>query len=352
MNVAIGLSGGVDSSVAALLLKEAGYNVIGITMRLWKAGKYRGGDKKACFGAGEADNIETAAKFAEKIGIDYRVFDCSEEYDKTIVSYFRDTYLSGRTPNPCVYCNAIMKFGLLPRLAQEGGLKFDAFATGHYAQVKEEGSRYSLLRAKDTSKDQSYFLYRLTQEQLKRHIFPLGGLTKAEVRQIARDRGLIAADRPDSQDFYSGETSELIGSPDKIGDIVDISGKKVGEHSGFWKYTVGQRKGLGIGGAAEPYYVVELDGANNKVIVGHASDVIKRELSVDDMNWVSIAPTSEPIACTVKVRSTSEPKKGAMLIGSRCVFPDGIAGVAPGQSAVFYDEKAERVLAGGIIVKQ
>jgi tRNA-specific 2-thiouridylase len=351
MNIAIGLSGGVDSSVAALLLKEAGYNVTGITMRLWKEGKYRGGDKKACYGAGEADNIETASRFAEKLGIDYRVFDCSQEYDKTIVSYFRDTYLSGLTPNPCVYCNAIMKFGLLPRLAREGGLEFDAFATGHYAQIKKEGERYALLRAKDLSKDQSYFLYRLTQEQLKRHIFPLGGLTKLEVRKIAQERGLISADRPDSQDFYSGEMSELIGSSDRVGDIVDINGKKVGTHTGFWKYTIGQRKGLGIGGAKEPYYVVELDGVNNKVIVGHAADAVKRELAVTDMNWVSIAPTQEPIPCTVKVRSTSEPKKGATLIGNRCIFPDGIAGVAPGQSAVFYDENAQKVLCGGIITK-
>jgi tRNA-specific 2-thiouridylase len=244
-----------------------------------------------------------------------------------------------------------MKFGLLPRLAQEGGLKFDAFATGHYAQVKEEAGRYALLRAHDISKDQSYFLYRLTQEQLKRHIFPLGGLTKLEVRKIAQERGLISADRPDSQDFYSGEMSELIGSSDRVGDIVDINGKKVGTHTGFWKYTIGQRKGLGIGGAKEPYYVVELDGENNKVIVGHAADAVKTELRVTDMNWVSIDPTQDAIPCTVKVRSTSEPKKGATLIGNRCIFPDGIAGIAPGQSAVFYDENAQKVLCGGIITK-
>lgn len=352
MNIAIGLSGGVDSSVAALLLKEQGHKVTGITMRLWKAGKYQGGEKKACYGAGEADNIETAAAFAKKIGIGYRVFDCSEEYDKTIVSYFRDTYLSGRTPNPCVYCNAIMKFGLLPCLAREGGLEFDAFATGHYARIVEENGRYALYRAKDRSKDQSYFLYRLSQEQLSRHIFPLGDLTKAEVRRIAKDANLIAADRPDSQDFYSGEMSELIGSPDRPGDIVDVAGKKVGSHTGFWKYTIGQRKGLGIGGAAKPYYVVELDGENNRVIVGFSDDVVKRELRVTDVNWVSLAPTDEETPCSVKVRSTSDPRKGAVLTGNRCVFPDGIAGVAPGQSAVFYDEAAEKILCGGIISKE
>lgn len=347
MTIAVGLSGGVDSSVSALMLKNQGHNVVGITMKLWR-GQYRGGDKEACFGAHEAEHIAAAEGFAKSIGIEYRVFDCSEEYDKTIISYFRDTYLSGRTPNPCVYCNAIMKFGLLPRLAIEGGLKFDKFATGHYARVVEEDGRFKLLRAVDEAKDQSYFLYRLSQEQLKRHIFPLGDLTKIEARNIAREYNLIAADRPDSQDFYSGDTAELIGEGERIGDIINLDGKKVGSHTGYWKYTIGQRKGLGIGGAGEPYYVVDIDAANNRVIVGRINDAVKPSLKLTDINWVSIAPTDDEIPCRVKVRSASR-LVDAVYRKGECFFEKGVFGVAPGQSAVVYSATSEELLLGGII---
>lgn len=348
MTIAVGLSGGVDSCVSALLLKKAGHEVVGITMKLWRGG-YKGGDKEACFGAHESEHIEAARAFADSIGIDYRVYDCSEEYDKTIISYFRDTYLSGCTPNPCVYCNAIMKFGLLPRLAAESGLKFDRFATGHYARVVEEGGRYRLLRAVDEAKDQSYFLYRLSQEQLKRHIFPLGALTKAESRAIARDNALVAAERPDSQDFYSGDTAELIGAEEKPGDIIDLDGKTVGRHTGFWKYTIGQRKGLGIGGAGEPYYVVDLDAAANRVIVGRQGDAVKTSLKIRDINWVSIAPTTDEFACRVKVRSASR-LVDAVYRDGECVFENGVFGVAPGQSAVVYAADSDELLLGGVII--
>ena len=347
MKVAVGLSGGVDSSVAALLLKEQGHEVVGVTMKLWR-GQYKGGSRDACFGAGEADDIAAAGAFARQAGIDYRVFDCSEQYDSTIIRYFRETYLSGLTPNPCVFCNATMKFGLLPRLAAEAGLSFDAFATGHYARVERRGGRWAILRAADVAKDQSYFLYRLGQDQLARQVFPLGELTKREVREIARSRGLAAADKPDSQDFYSGDANELIGEPDRPGDIVDSSGRVLGRHSGFWHYTIGQRKGLGIGGAGEPYYVIDLNACRNQVVVGRADEAVSTSLEISDVNWVSIGPTDEPVPCRVKVRSAGR-LVPATLTAGKAVFPSGIAGVAPGQSAVFYGADTEELLCGGVI---
>ena len=348
MKVAVGLSGGVDSSVAALLLKEQGHDVVGVTMKLWR-GQYRGGSRDACFGAGESEDIAAAADFSRRIGIDYKVFDCSDQYDRTIVRYFRETYLSGRTPNPCVFCNAEMKFGLLPRLASESGLAFDAFATGHYARVERRGGRWAIMRAVDLAKDQSYFLYRLSQDQLARQIFPLGGMTKGEVREIARARGLAAADKPDSQDFYSGDTDELIGEKARPGDIVDTQGRVLGRHTGFWHYTIGQRKGLGIGGAGEPYYVIELNACRNQVVVGRADEAVRTSLEVGDMNWVAIGPTEEPINCRVKVRSAGR-LVPATLISGKAEFPSGIAGVAPGQSAVFYASDSEDLLCGGVIL--
>ena len=273
---------------------------------------------------------------------------CSEQYDSTIVRYFRETYLSGRTPNPCVFCNAAMKFGLLPRLAADAGLSFDAFATGHYARVERRGGRWALLRAADLAKDQSYFLYRLSQAQLARQVFPLGGMSKREVREIARSRGLAAAEKPDSQDFYSGDVNELIGEPDRPGDIVDTEGRVLARHSGFWHYTVGQRKGLGIGGGGEPYYVVDINACRNQVVVGRADEAVRTSLEVDRMNWVSIAPTDGPVRCRVKVRSAGK-LVPAILTAGRAEFPSGIAGVAPGQSAVFYAEDSEDLLCGGVI---
>ena len=247
MKIAVGLSGGVDSSVVALMLKEAGHDVVGITMRLWREGRYRGGDRAACFGPNEEKSIAQAAEFADSIGIEHRVFDCFEDYDREIIRYFREASLQGLTPNPCVICNAEIKFGLLPSVARRSGLDFDRFATGHYARiVRCENGRYAVSRAVDGKKDQSYFLYRLSQKQLAGTLFPLGGMTKAEVRALAAGKGLSAADRLDSQDFYSGDKNELIGEADREGDIVDLSGKVLGRHSGFWRYTVGQRKGIGM----------------------------------------------------------------------------------------------------------
>lgn len=351
MKIAVGLSGGVDSSVAALLLKEAGHEVVGITMRLWREGVYKGGDRDACFGAHEIEDIERARATAKKLGIGYETFDCFDAYKASVIDYFRETYLAGKTPNPCVMCNPILKFGLLPRLAREAGLSFDAFATGHYARIERLGSRYAVRRAADETKDQSYFLYRLSQEQLARTIFPLGGMTKAETRRIAKEHGLITAERPDSMDFYSGDKNELIGEPDRPGKIVDIHGRVLGTHNGFWHYTVGQRKGLGIGGGT-PYYVVDLNACRNEVIVGFQEDAVKTSLEVADLVYGALDPAANngtPIPCFIKVRSAGQPKGPATLCGRTAAFPNGISGIAPGQSAVFYSENGT-ILAGGTIL--
>ena len=353
MRVAVGLSGGVDSAVSALMLKEAGHEVVGVTMRLWRPGRYRGGAEGSCFGPGEEKGIASAAALAEASGIPHRVGDLNGDSEREVVAYFRETYLAGRTPNPCVRCNAFVKFGLLPRVAAAAGLAFDKFATGHYARVLCRDGRQTLLRGVDLAKDQSYFLYRLSQEQLARTLFPLGASTKADVRRFARERGLVVADRPDSQDFCTGGTDDLIGEPDRPGDIVDLSGRVLGRHRGFWHYTIGQRKGLGIGGAGEPYYVVELQAALNRVVVGRADDAVSTALDVSEMNYVSLAPPpagAPPIPCRVKVRSAGK-LVPAFLEGTRCTFPAGIAGVAPGQSAVFYAAEGEDVLCGGEIAR-
>ena len=357
MKVAVGLSGGVDSSVSAVLLQERGYEVVGITMRLWD-GRYKGGARDACFGAGEKEDIETATALAAQIGIPYRVFDCAEAYDAEIVRHFRETYLAGRTPNPCVRCNAIMKFGFLPDLARRSGLEFDKFATGHYARIwRGETGRLAVRRALDETKDQSYFLYRLSQEQLARHIFPLGELRKEEVRAKALALGLKSAMKPDSQDFYSGDVAELIGAEDREGEIVDCSGRVLGRHNGFWHFTIGQRKGLGIGGAGEPYYVVALDACRNRVVVGRADEVPVHEFSISDIVFGAVSreefETAGSMDCAVKIRSTGAPRGGAIVEpavegSARCRFPAGLAGVAPGQSAVFYGADGQIIL-GGVI---
>jgi tRNA-specific 2-thiouridylase len=346
MKVAVGLSGGVDSSVAALLLKRAGHEVTGVTMKLWR-GTFRGGARDACFGPGEADDIERAAEFARSIGVDYSVLDCSEAYEREIVDAFREISLRGETPNPCVLCNASLKFGLLPRLARAQGVEFDCFATGHYARIVRTGGRFAVRRAADEKKDQSYFLYRLSQEQLAHTLFPLGEHTKEEVRAFARAHGLGMADKPDSQDFYSGDRNELLGVADREGEVVDLAGRVLGRHRGYWHYTIGQRKGLGIA-APEPLYVVRVDACHNRVVLGGKDALCVRSFRVDEMNWMAQAETDAPLACGVKIRSTGAPRGPTTFQGGVCTVPDGIAGVAPGQSAVFYGADGE-ILCGGVI---
>lgn len=343
MRIAVGLSGGVDSSVAASLLMERGHEVVGVTMKLW-SGRYRGGeDSGACFGPAEAEHIERAYEVAAQLGIPYRVVDCSEEFERSIIGYFRSEYLAGRTPNPCVRCNAVMKFGLLPEAAKREGLEFDAFATGHYARVvRDEDGCCHLMQGLDKAKDQSYFLYRLSQSQLSRHFFPVGEYTKEEVRQLAARFGLLSKDRPDSQDFYSGDYSELLQVEDRPGNIVDESGKILGKHRGFWHYTVGQRKGIGIA-AKQALYVLELNACRNEVVVGYVDSVRRRRIEITDCNWINGEPEGR---CEVRIRSNAR-LASATISGSVITFDEEVLAAARGQSAVVYRDG--EVLGGGII---
>ncbi|MBQ9344126.1 MAG: tRNA 2-thiouridine(34) synthase MnmA [Kiritimatiellae bacterium] len=359
--VLVGLSGGVDSSVAALLLLEQGYEVVGVSMKLWNdalplphaqgktAAAVPRGD--ACFGPGEAADLEAAAALCSRLGIPYRQFDCSREYGRFILENFRSEYLAGRTPNPCVRCNAIVKFGFLPEAARAAGIPFDFFATGHYARVEPgPDGRMQLLRAADRGKDQSYFLYRLSQAQLLRQLFPLGNLRKTEVREKARAAGLAAADRPDSQDFYAGDRADLIGEPGRQGEFVDAAGQVLGHHDGYWQFTIGQRRGIGIA-RPEPYYVVAIDAARNRVVLGTEREAWVPSFVVRDLVWTSVE--APPAEAALKIRSGGEPVPGARLEplpdGTLRVTPPapGLRGVAPGQSAVFYD--GDLLLGGGII---
>ena len=329
MKVAVGISGGVDSAVAALLLKEQGHEVIGVTMTLGRAD--------------EARSLAEAEAAAKRLGIPLKVFDFSHEWNSCVLDYIRTTYLGGQTPNPCVRCNETVKFGLLPRAAFEMGC--ERFATGHYARIsygscphekpcQRQSARtrtVRLSRGVDRTKDQSYFLYRVRPEILERTVFPLGEMTKDEVRAKARAFGLEVAAKGDSQDFCGGDPMRIVNEPDREGEVVTVAGKVIGRHRGYWNYTVGMRKGLGIGGGT-PYYVVALDAAKNRVIVGFRDDAVRYDLELADT--VGIIDKSLP----VKVRSAGEPK----------CLKDGIAGIAPGQSAVFYDGDA--VVGGGIIV--
>ena len=323
MKVAVGLSGGVDSSVAALLLKEAGHDVTGVTMTLGRDGEDRA--------------VAEAREAASRLGIRLEVFDFAAEWRRDVLDYIRRTFLAGRTPNPCVRCNETVKFALLPRAAFALGC--GRFATGHYARL-ENGH---LLRAVDRAKDQSYFLYRVAPEILERTLFPLGALTKAEVRERARAFGLEAADRGDSQDFCGGDVMEVVGESDRPGDVVTADGRVIGRHRGFWHYTVGMRKGLGIGGGT-PYYVTGLDAVRNRVVVGFRETAAVTSFALEDV--VGDIPVGREL--TVKVRSAGEPRGPVSFDGRRVNCPAGMTGVAPGQSAVLYDGDA--ILGGGVIL--
>jgi tRNA-uridine 2-sulfurtransferase len=360
--VAVGLSGGVDSAVAAALLLEQGYEVLGITMKIWSGSiSVPEGAKQACFGPDEAQDVAACEKLCSSLGIRYHALDLTKEYEECVLEYFRREYIGGRTPNPCVICNSELKFGFLVERAQALGLDFELFATGHYARISKDALGNPRLRtALNAAKDQSYFLYRLGPEILSRVLFPLGELTKAEVRDIARRLGLDAAEKPESQDFIAGgDYSPLFAdSPPEAGEIVDTEGRVLGRHRGLPYYTIGQRRGLGIGasstleGEAEALYVIALDPGKNRVIVGPnlglfadgllASDFRLYALDSDPpirRGFAKIRQNHRSVAC-----SFSPGEAGACTLR----FEESQRAIAPGQSVVIYDEEGF-VLGGGII---
>ena len=353
--VIIGLSGGVDSSVAAYLLKEEGYEVTGVPMSIWdgKPGIGSSG-KHACYGPDENEEIEEARELAAILDIPYHVFDCSQRYKALVLDYFKEEYLRGRTPNPCVKCNQLIKFGMLPDMARLNGLEFDYFATGHYARVNwsELHQRYVLRKGMDPKKDQTYFIYRLSQDQLSTILFPIGNLTKQEVREIASRINIPLSEKEESQDFYSGDYKELLEVEDNPGNIVNNRGLVLGKHNGIWNYTIGQRKGLGVA-FSEPLYVIELDPGKNEVIVGTRNEIMGSSCIVNDLNWIAFEDLKEPIEVKTKIRSAQQ-ETDAIIEPSdhgavKVTFHVPNDGITPGQSAVFYQD--DIVIGGGVINK-
>jgi tRNA-specific 2-thiouridylase len=338
--IVVAMSGGVDSSVAAALLKKAGFDVVGIMMKFWKEGA--DGKNRCC----SIESEKLARLVAKKIGIPFYVINAEKEFKKEVVDYFLAEYKRGNTPNPCVVCNKEIKFGLLIKKALSLGA--DYLATGHYAQFKDG----KLLKGKDKDKDQSYFLWQLNQKQLERVSFPVGNYTKSEVRALAKKFKLPTAETPESQEvcFIQNKTSDFLKKYLKIkqGKIIDITGKILGKHKGLWFYTIGQRKALEI--PQGPYYVVSKDFKRNILIVSKdEKDLLSKKLTAKNINFIS--PQKLPITAEIKVRYKSKLAKAKIFsIGKNkleILFQKPQRAITPGQSVVFY--KGEQLLGGGVI---
>ncbi|MBN9788973.1 tRNA 2-thiouridine(34) synthase MnmA [Pseudonocardia sp. TMWB2A] len=347
--VVVAMSGGVDSSVVAALAARTGAETIGVTLQLYDHGAATGKTGSCCAG----QDIRDARAVADKLGIAHYVFDHESQFRESVIENFADQYMAGRTPIPCVRCNMGVKFTDLFRLARELGA--DCLATGHYVRRVEGPAGAELHRAADPARDQSYFLFATTQEQLDYLRFPLGGLPKPEVRKIAEELGLAVAMKPDSQDIcfvpdgdYAKIVRKIRPDADDVGDIVDLEGNMLGQHKGLIHYTVGQRRGIDIGGQPEPLYVVRLDAASKQVVVGPRRALAVNAARLEEMNWIG-ADYDGPML--VKVRSLAK-LVPARKVGDRVLFDTPEYGVAPGQAAVFYapdDGQGERMLGGGWI---
>lgn len=343
----VGMSGGVDSSAAAALLIEQGFDVSGVTLNLY--------DGEKC---GSSKDIEDAAAVCQKLGIDHFVFDFKDKFKISVIDKFISEYQIGNTPNPCTLCNKHIKFGAMLDTALENG--FDKIATGHYAEVKKQGDRFVIVKPRDKAKDQSYVLYSLTQHQLSHTLMPLGAFTKAEVRELAEQKGLITAHKSDSQDIcfvpdgdYTDFISKYLNVTFPEGDYVDINGKVIGKHKGMIRYTIGQRKGLGMG-FGRPIFVLDKSPAENKVILGDEDGLFKTRVLVKDVNFMAMDSLLSPINCMGKLRyrHNEQPCRIIPLDETTLLaeFDEPQRAPTPGQAAVFYD--GDTVICGGTIEKE
>jgi len=352
--VLVALSGGVDSSVAAALLVEQGYQVAGTMLRLWaEPGPDDSPTNRCC----TDEAVQRARQVADQLDIPFSLIDAESNFKAQVVDYFVAEYSAGRTPNPCIPCNRAIRFGFLLDRALAGGAQF--MATGHYARVRQAKGRYQLLRGRDSKKDQSYFLHVLSQKQLARVLFPLGDLTKDKVREIARRRGLSMAEQPESQDicfladgdyrrFLAQQTPHLF----RPGPIRDTSGRVLGQHKGLPAYTIGQRKGLGIA-ADEPLYVLAIEPDENALVVGTAKELGQDECAVTEMHYIGEETPAAPFHTTAQIRYRAQPTNVTVTPlphrRARVHFDSPQRGITPGQFLVLYDGKV--VLGGGVICK-
>lgn len=347
--VAVALSGGVDSSTAASLLQEAGYEVIGIAMRLWSEKKAApGGQRHSCY---STQNIHDAEQICLTLGIPFHVINLENEFKQHVIDYFCQEYTQGRTPNPCIACNQHIKFGFL--LDQALSLGADYLATGHYARIEYFNHNYHLLKGIDPNKDQSYMLYTLGQDKLDHLLFPLGNYLKAEVRELAQQKGSPAASKPSSQDicFVTTNYGTFLSQHSALtpGEIVNRRGEVLGKHKGTAFYTVGQRHGLGLA-ATKRLYVTKIEPDINRITVGSEEELYSSRLTASEVSWVSENPPSEPITVSVKIRYRS-PEVIATLYpkpdSAEVRFHQPQRAVTPGQAIVFYQDS--EVLGGGTI---